>query len=806
MFESRNNNINIPLLLINEDIEFFPLMSNEEEEELKREKLPHVLPILPLRNTVLFPGVIIPITVGRNKSIKLIKDAYKDRKPIGVISQKNIKAEDPHIKDLNSVGTVASILKMLQMPDGSITIIIQGKKKFKVKSEISTDPYLQAQIEEFIEVDVKMVDKELNAWITSVKDLALQIIKKTPNIPSEASISIKNIENTTFLINFISSNMNVSVDKKQKLLEINNLKDHAKMVFEYLSQELQMLELKNQIQSKVRTDIDKQQREYFLNQQLKTIQDELGYSSSDDEIQKIIKKSKKKNWSSYQKEYFSREIYKLKRMNQSSAEYSVLYNYLDLLVDLPWNTFTKDNFDLKKAKKILDKDHYGLDDLKNRILEYIAVLKLKNDMKAPIICLVGPPGVGKTSMGQSIARAINRKYSRIALGGIRDESDIRGHRKTYIGAMPGRIIQSLRKIKCSNPVLLLDEIDKVGNDFRGDPASALLEVLDPEQNNAFYDHYIELEFDLSNILFIATANSISNIHPALEDRLEIIEINGYTTEEKIEIAQNHLIPKQLNIHGLNKKKIRFTKKIIEEIIEYYTRESGVRGLEKQLASLIRRKAKIIASDEKCTLGFKKEDIVNILGIRKFEKDLYENTNNYGVSIGLAWTSVGGDIIFIEASYSSGKGKLTLTGNLGEVMKESAIIALSYLKSKIANKLNIDISLFENSDIHVHVPAGAIPKDGPSAGITILTALASSLSKRKVKPKLAMTGEITLRGKVLPVGGIKEKILAAKRAGIQNIIMSIDNEKDVKEISSIYTKNLNFIYVKCIDEVIDCAIQ
>lgn len=794
---------NQSLPIINEDTEFFPLMSQEDEEEMNNEQTPEVLSILPLRNTVLFPGVVIPITVGRDKSIKLIKDAYKGDRTIGVVSQRDVAIEDPAFTQLNTVGTVALIIKMLQMPDGSTTVIIQGKQRFRLKEEVQTEPYIKATVEKFEEIRPK-ADKEFKAMVASIKEMAMQIIQMSPNLPSEAGIAIKNIESTSFLINFISSNMNADVPVKQQMLELANLHDRAKMVLEQLTAELQMLELKNQIQSKVRTDLDRQQREYYLNQQLKTIQEELGGNSPDLELENLRERAARKKWSKEIHGHFIKELDKLGRMNPAAADYSVQVNYLELVLDLPWSEFTKDNFDLKRAERILDKDHYGLEKVKRRIIEYLAVLKLKNNMKAPILCLAGPPGVGKTSLGKSIARALGRKYVRIALGGIRDEAEIRGHRKTYIGAMPGRIIQSLKKAGTSNPVFVLDEIDKVGNDFRGDPSSALLEVLDPEQNSAFYDHYVELDYDLSNVMFIATANSLASIQPALLDRMEVIEVNGYTIEEKIEIAKQHLLPKQLEQHGLKKKDVALKAPVIEKIIEDYTRESGVRGLEKKIGSVVRGVATKIALAKDYNPALKPSDVETILGPPIFDKDLYEGNEVAGVVTGLAWTQVGGDILFIEASLSPGKGKLSLTGNLGDVMKESATIAMAYLRAH-AGQFGIDFRLFDQWDVHVHVPAGATPKDGPSAGITMLTALTSAFTQRRVKPNLAMTGEITLRGKVLPVGGIKEKILAAKRANIKDIILSKSNQKDILEIKEEYIKDLAFHYVAEMKEVIDLAL-
>jgi ATP-dependent Lon protease len=791
------------LPVINEDSEFFPLMSSEDEEEMNNEQVPDILSILPLRNTVLFPGVVIPITVGRDKSIKLIRDANKGNRMIGVVSQMDISIEDPVFNQLHKVGTIALIIKMLQMPDGNTTVILQGKKRFLLKEEVQSVPYIKATIEPFKEVKHKE-DKEFKAMVSSIKDMAMSIIQLSPNIPSEAGIAIRNIESTSFLINFISSNMNAEMKSKQQLLEEANLRNRANMVLEHLTLDLQMLELKNQIQSRVRVDLDKQQRDYFLNQQLKTIQEELGGNSPDLEIDSLKQRASKKKWGKEVKDHFNKELEKLTRTNPAAADYSVQVNYLELLVDLPWNEFTKDNFDLKRAQRVLDKDHFGLDKVKQRIIEYLAVLKLKHDMKAPILCLVGPPGVGKTSLGKSIAKALGRKYVRMALGGIRDEAEIRGHRKTYIGAMPGRIIQSVKKAGAANPVFILDEIDKVGNDYRGDPSSALLEVLDPEQNSTFYDHYVEMDFDLSNVMFIATANSLSNVQPALLDRMEIIEVTGYTIEEKVEIAKQHLVPKQREAHGLKAKDVVVKPDIIEKLIVDYTRESGVRGLEKKIGSLVRGVAKNIAMNEPYNPTVNKKEVEKILGAPIFDKDLYEGNDVAGVVTGLAWTSVGGDILFIEASLSPGKGRLTVTGSLGDVMKESISIALAYLRAH-ASSFNIDVRTFDQWDIHVHVPAGATPKDGPSAGITMLTALTSAFTQRKIKPHLAMTGEITLRGRVLPVGGIKEKILAAKRANIKEIILCKSNQKDILEIKEDYIKDLRFHYVSDMSEVISLAL-
>lgn len=790
------------LPIISEETEFFPLMSQQDEDEMNSEETPEILSILPLRNTVLFPGVVIPITVGRDKSIKLIKEAYKGDKIIGVVSQRDVSIEDPSFEQLNNVGTVAHIIKMLQMPDGNTTVIIQGKQRFQLVEEVQSEPFIKAIVAKFAETKHK-TDKEFKNLVASIKEMSSQIIQLSPNIPSEAGVALKNIESTSFLINFISSNMNADVADKQKMLEMGNLRKRAERVMELLMLELQMLELKNQIQSKVRTDLDKQQRDYFLNQQLKTIQEELG-NSSDLEFEALQARGKKKKWKASVKEHFNKEMEKLGRMNPAAPDYSIQLNYLELLLDLPWNEFTKDNFDLKRAQRVLDKDHFGLEKVKQRIIEYLAVLKLKRDMKAPIICLVGPPGVGKTSLGKSIAKALGRKYVRMALGGVRDEAEIRGHRKTYIGAMPGRIIQSIKKAGADNPVFILDEIDKVGADFKGDPSSALLEVLDPEQNSAFVDNYVEAEYDLSNIMFIATANSLSTIQPALLDRMEIIEVNGYTIEEKIEIAKKYLLPKQKDTHGVGAKDLALKNNLLEKIIEDYTRESGVRGLEKRIGSVVRGIATKIAMEETYEPNLTAADIEKILGAPIYDMDAYEGNEVAGVVTGLAWTQVGGDILFIEASLSPGKGKLTLTGNLGDVMKESAVIALAYLRAH-SSAFGIDNALFDNFDLHVHVPAGATPKDGPSAGITMLTALTSVFTQRKVKSNLAMTGEITLRGKVLPVGGIKEKILAAKRANIKEIILCKTNRKDILDIKEDYIKDLKFHYVSEMKEVIDLAL-
>lgn len=797
-------NFNQTLPIINEDTEFFPLLNQEDEDEMTNSTIPDSLPILPLRNTVLYPGVVIPITVGRDKSIKLIKEAYKADRMIGVVAQKNVAIEDPTLDELYSVGTVAMIIKVLQMPDGNTTVIIQGKQRFQLDSLVQSEPYIIANVSRIKEKKSKAT-KEFNALIASIKEMALQIIKLNPHLPSEAGIAIQNIESPGFLINFISSNLNAELEVKQEILEQSDLKKRAEKVLQQLNSELQLLELKNQIQNKVRGDLDKQQRDYFLNQQLKTIQEELGGNTPDLEIEDLRKRAQTKKWNEQVATHFNKEIDKLTRINPAAADYSVQLNYLELLLDLPWEEVSKDNFDLKRAQNTLDRDHYGLEKVKKRIIEYLAVLKLKNNMKAPIICLVGPPGVGKTSLGKSIASALGRKYTRMALGGIRDEAEIRGHRKTYIGAMPGRIIQSIKKAGTSNPVFVLDEIDKVGSDFRGDPSSALLEVLDPEQNNAFYDHYLELDYDLSKVMFIATANSLANIQPALLDRMEIIEVNGYTVEEKIEIAKRHLIPKQREMHGLKAKDVTIRPKVIEKIIEEYTRESGVRGLDKKIGSIIRGHATKIVMEEPIMGSISAKEVEAILGAPIFDKDQYEDNSVAGVVTGLAWTQVGGDILYIEASIHRGKGgQLTLTGNLGDVMKESASIAMAYIRAH-AEELGIAQEIFEKWDIHLHVPAGATPKDGPSAGITMLTALTSVLTQRQVKERLAMTGEITLRGKVLPVGGIQEKILAAKRANIREIILAESNRKDVLEIKADYVKDLEFHYVKEMREVLDIAL-
>ncbi len=789
---------------LEQDAELIPLMTAEDEDAMNREELPEILPILPLRNTVLFPGVVVPITAGRDKSIKLINETNKGSKTIGVVSQKDEEIEDPSLNEINTIGTVAKILRVLKMPDGNTTVIIQGKKRFETTEVITTEPYMTATIREVTEAKPAKESEEFSAIIDSIKEIALEIIKGSPNIPSEAAFAIKNIESNSFLINFVSSNLNISVKEKQSLLEMNDLKERAMETLKYMNVELQKLSLRNDIQSKVQSDINQQQREYFLQQQMKTIQEELGGNSNEAEIQEMREKAKAKKWGDEVQEHFDKEITKLQRMNPQVAEYSIQSNYLDLLLDLPWNEFSTDKFDLKRARKILDRDHYGLDDVKKRIIEYLAVLKLRNDMKSPILCLYGPPGVGKTSLGKSIAEALGREYVRMSLGGLRDEAEIRGHRKTYIGAMPGRIVKNIKKAGTSNPVFVLDEIDKLSIGSQGDPSSAMLEVLDPEQNNAFYDNFLELGYDLSKVMFIATSNSLSTIQPALRDRMEIINVTGYTVEEKVEIAKRHLLPKQLEEHGLTKDDLKIGKKQLEKIVEGYTRESGVRSLEKQIAKMVRFAAMKIAMDEEYDKKVTNETVVEALGSPKLERNKYENNDVAGVVTGLAWTRVGGDILFIESTLSKGKGQLNMTGNLGKVMKESATIALEYIKSN-AEELGISPDIFEKYNVHVHVPEGATPKDGPSAGITMLTSLVSLFTQRKVKKSIAMTGEITLRGKVLPVGGIKEKILAAKRAHIKEILLCEDNKRDIDEIKPEYLKGLTFHYVKDMSDVLDLAL-
>jgi len=785
--------------------EFIPLISIEEEDEKTiQETYPDILPILALKNTVLFPGVVIPITVGRDKSIKAINKAYEKDRIVAVVSQRDSKIESPDPNDLYQIGTIARIIKLIRMPDGTTTAILQGRKRFRIQSILRDEPYMEGivSIMSYEEPANKM---EFEALIASIIDKSRQIIELSPHIPSEAIVMLRNINSPSFLLNFIASNLGIKVHQKQHILEISNLDEKAQVVFKQMDSELQLLELKDQIEHKVRTDIEKQQRDYFLSQQLKTIQEELGQNPQEEEVKTLIERAKKKKWSKSVAETFEKELGKLQRMNPQVAEYSIQVNYLDLLLDLPWQEYTKDNFDLRKVKKVLDKDHYGLEKVKERILEHLAVLKLKGDMKAPILCLVGPPGVGKTSLGKSIANALDRKFVRMSLGGLHDESEIRGHRKTYIGAMPGRIVQSIKKAGSSNPVFVLDEIDKVGKDFRGDPSSALLEVLDPEQNSTFHDNYLELEYDLSKVMFVATANSLATIQPALLDRMEIIEIAGYSTEEKVEIAKRHLMPQQREEHGLKASHIKLPVRTIRKTIEEYTRESGVRSLNRRIAGIMRGVAKKVAMDDVAFVEVNPEDIKEYLGPSRYSNDVYQKAQTPGVAVGLAWTQVGGDILFIEVSLAKGRGGMTMTGSLGDVMKESATTALSYIKAH-SEELGINPDIFAERDIHLHVPQGAIPKDGPSAGITILTALTSAFTKKPLRPFLAMTGEITLRGKVLPVGGIKEKILAAKRAGLKKIILCKENEKHVEEIQASYIEGMSFHYVTEMGEVLKLALK
>ena len=790
--------------ILNEDSELIPLMTPEDEEIINKEDIPEILSILPLRNTVLFPGVVIPITAGRDKSIQLINDANKGDKVIGVVAQRDEDVEDPTSEDIYKTGVVAQILRVLKMPDGNTTVIIQGKKRFEINELIQEQPYLKAKVQEAIEDKDVDDPKEFSAIIDSVKEQALEVIKENPMLPTEASFAIKNIQSDSFLVNFISSNMELSVMQKQVVLEKDNLKERALLTLKNLNKELQKLQLRNDIQSKTRSDLDQQQREYYLNQQLKTIQEELGGVNNDAELDEMRIQARSKKWTKEVGETFDKELARLRRMNPQMAEYGVQRNYLELMLELPWGIFSNDKFNLKQAVKILDRDHFGLEKVKDRIIEHLAVLKLRGDMKSPIICLYGPPGVGKTSLGKSVAESLGRKYIRMSLGGLRDEAEIRGHRKTYIGAMPGRLIQNLKKAGTSNPVFVLDEIDKLGQSHQGDPSSAMLEVLDPEQNTAFYDNYLEVGYDLSKVLFIATANNLGEIPWALRDRMEIINVTGYTIEEKIEIAKRHLLPKQVKEHGLTAKEIKVGKAQLEKIVEGYTRESGVRGLEKQIAKVVRFAAKSIALEEEYNIAITNDDIETILGAPRLERDKYENNEVAGVVTGLAWTSVGGDILFIESILSKGKGTLTITGNLGKVMKESATIAMEYIKANAEN-FGIDPEIIATHNVHIHVPEGATPKDGPSAGVTMLTSLVSVFTQRKVKSKLAMTGEITLRGKVLPVGGIKEKILAAKRANIKEIMLCKDNEKDILDIKKSYLKGLKFHYVTDMHEVIEVAL-
>lgn len=789
--------------MVEEEVEFMPILSLEEEEDQPKIDYPDTIVVMPLRNTVLFPGIVLPITVGREKSIKALQTAFRSNKLIGVVAQRDGNIEDPETDQLYTTGVIAKVIKQLKMPDGSTTVIIQGKRRFTIDEFITQDPILQAKIT-LLEDVAHGNPKEFNAQVSAIKDLANNIIKISPNIPQEASVVLRNINNPVFLIHFVSSNLQIDVADKQGILEIDNMAQRAQVVLDHLNNELQMLELKNKIQNKVRTDLDRQQREYFLNQQLRTIQEELGGSSQDEDIKRYRARAADKKWPASAQEVFDKEIEKLQRLNPNAAEFGVITNYIELILELPWHEYTTDNFDLKHAQSVLDQDHYGMDKIKDRLIEYLSVLKLKGDLKSPILCLVGPPGVGKTSLGQSVARALGRKYVRMSLGGLHDESEIRGHRKTYIGAMPGRVLQSLKRVKSGNPVFILDEIDKVGTDFRGDPSSALLEVLDPEQNSTFYDNYLEVEYDLSKVLFIATANNINGIQPALRDRMEIIYLSGYSSEEKVEIAKRHLLPKQKQEHGLKPKHVQLSDAALMTLIEQYTRESGVRDLDRQLASVMRRIAKYVATGEKYNKSLKPADVQSILGPVKFDKESIFESLPAGVVVGLAWTPVGGDVLFIETSLSKGKGSLQMTGNLGDVMKESASTALAFIRAH-AQELGIAEEAFEQKAIHIHVPEGAIPKDGPSAGITMLTSITSAFTGRKVKPHLAMTGEITLRGKVLPVGGIKEKVLAAKRAGVKDIIMCSVNRKDVAEINAEFIKGIRFHYVDTMQQVLDLAL-
>ncbi|MFA8434512.1 MAG: endopeptidase La [Marinifilaceae bacterium] len=790
--------------IIDEDSDFIPIIADEDEDAVDEFSVPETLPVLPLRNTVLFPGVVIPITVGREKSLKLIRDVNQSKGLLGAVAQIDGGVEEPHFEDMEKVGTVAQIIKILEMPDNTTTVILQGRKRFQLESIDTEEPYHIGNVKPLKDIRPDGTDKEFQALVASLKEMAMKVIKYSPHIPNEATFAIKNIEGTSFLINFISSNSEIKVEEKQKLLEIEDIRARAMKLLELLVSQIQILELKNDIQSKVKVDMDQQQREYFLHQQMKTIQDELGGSPVDQDVEELEERAAEKKWSKEVAETFEKELKKLQRMNPAVAEYSVQLNYLQEMLDLPWNEFTEDNFDLKHAQDVLDGDHFGLEKVKDRIIEHLAVLKLKGDLKSPILCLYGPPGVGKTSLGKSIAKSLNRKYVRMSLGGLHDESEIRGHRKTYIGAMPGRIIQGMKKAKSSNPVFILDEIDKVGKDFRGDPSSALLEVLDPEQNNAFHDNFLEVDYDLSKVMFVATANNVGTIAAPLRDRMEMIDVSGYIMEEKVEIAKRHLIPKQLENHGLIGDHVELSDEVIAQVIENYTRESGVRGLDQKIAKIMRRVARKVAMDEKFDKQLKVSDLKEYLGVELYNRDKYQGNDYAGVVTGLAWTAVGGEILFVESSLSKGKGKLTLTGNLGDVMKESALLAQEYLRSH-AEKLDIDQKSFEDWNLHVHVPEGAIPKDGPSAGVTMVTSLASAYTQRKVKKNLAMTGEITLRGKVLPVGGIREKILAAKRAGIKEIILCHQNKKDIEEIKDIYLKGLTFHFVDEIMEVLDIAL-
>jgi len=791
--------------LMDEDSDFIPIIADEDESAIDEFEVPDSLPILPLRNTVLFPGVVIPITVGREKSLKLVREVYSNKGLLGAVSQIDYEVEEPEVADMHKIGTVAQIIKILEMPDGTTTVILQGKKRFEIEEMLSNEPFHIAKINTLKDIRPEKEDNEFKALVGSIKDIAVKVIKLSPQIPNEATFAIKNIEGSSFLINFISSNSEVKLSKKQALLEIGSLQGRAMKLLELLSGEVQILELKDDIQSKVKTDMDQQQREYLLHQQMKTIQDELGGTPGEEDVMELEGKALEKLWSDEVAEVFEKELKKLQRLNPQAAEYSVQLNYLQEMIDLPWNEYTKDNFDLKNAQNVLDSDHFGLEKVKDRIIEHLAVLKLKGDLKSPILCLYGPPGVGKTSLGKSIASALDRKYVRMSLGGLHDEAEIRGHRKTYIGAMPGRIIQGMKKAKSSNPVFILDEIDKVGSDHKGDPSSALLEVLDPEQNSAFHDNFLDVDYDLSKVMFVATANNVGAISAPLRDRMEMIDVSGYITEEKTEIAKRHLMPKQLENHGLTTEHVIVPDEVLVQIIEKYTRESGVRGLDQKIAKLMRGVAKKVAMEESYEKEIKVEDLKAYLGAERFDRDKYQGNEFAGVVTGLAWTSVGGEILYVESSLSPGKGKLTLTGNLGDVMKESALLAQEYLRAH-ATKLDIKKEAFDNWNLHIHVPQGAIPKDGPSAGVTMITSIASAFTQRKVKKNLAMTGEITLRGKVLPVGGIREKILAAKRAGIKEIILCHENERDIEEIKPIYLKGLKFHFVEDVMEVLDIALM
>ncbi|MDX5419137.1 MAG: endopeptidase La [Hymenobacteraceae bacterium] len=798
------NNLLLGNMSIEDSDDLIPVITTDPDEEMLPEDMPGELPILAVRNTVLFPGVVLPITVSRKKSVRLVRKAHKGDKIIGVVAQRNTNSDDPTAEDLYEIGTMAKILKMLVLPDGNTTIIIQGQSRFKIDEITQEDPYLSAKVSYCQDTFPNKKSKEVKALVHSLKDAAAKMLKLNPEIPQEAQVALDNIDSPSFLTHFLSSNLNVDVAQKQKLLEVNDGVERGTQLLEIMLREIQLLELKQEIHSKVHTDIDQQQRDYFLRQQIKVLQDELGQEGPDQEIERFRERAAKKKWPEQVAKHVQKELERLGRLNPQAAEYPVAVNYIEFLLDLPWNETTKDNFNLKRTKKILDADHYGLEKVKERILEYLAVLKLKQDMKAPILCLYGPPGVGKTSLGRSIATALGRKYVRMSLGGVRDEAEIRGHRRTYVGAMPGKIISQIKKVGSSNPVIILDEIDKLASDFRGDPSSALLEVLDPEQNHTFMDNYLDVEYDLSKVLFIATANSLETIQPALRDRMEIIELTGYTMEEKTEIAKRHLVPKQVQEHGLEEEDVKMPKATIQKVIEDYTRESGVRSLERKIGRVIRNTAKMKAMEEEYTPTIKPEDVVKILGPETFDKEIYQDIDTAGVVTGLAWTSVGGDILFIESILSKGKGKLTLSGQLGDVMKESAMTALSYLRAH-AELLDIDYRLFDQYDLHIHFPEGAVPKDGPSAGIAIFTSIASVFTQRKVKSRLAMTGEITLRGKVLPVGGIKEKILAAKRAGITDIILCQKNRKDISEIPDQYIKGLHIHYVDRVDDVVQIAL-